>query len=106
MRLALSKTFQNPGLPACLHAPKPFLAEYFCVDCRTPFLNSAPLDDNGRCALCRSGLSGFDAVYSYGEYDGALRKLIHVFKYGGVKPLASPLGRLLSGALPASSNST
>jgi ComF family protein len=45
-------------------------------------------------------LNGFDAVFSYGEYEGPLRKLIHVFKYGGVKPLASQLGQLLNGALP------
>jgi len=83
-----------------LKAPQPFLAEYFCVDCKTPFLNSAPLDEDGRCALCRHGFNGFDAVFAYGEYEGPLRKLIHVFKYGGVKPLASQLGQLLNGALP------
>jgi len=70
------------------------------VDCKTPFLNASPLDENGRCAVCRHGLSGFDAVFSYGEYEGALRKLIHLFKYSGVTPLASKLGALLNGALP------
>jgi ComF family protein len=89
-----------PVCPACLHAPKPFLAEHFCSDCGTPFLNSAPLDADGRCLLCRSGLSGYDAVYTYGEYEGVLRSLIHVFKYGGVMPLASRFGPLLSRSLP------
>lgn len=65
-----------------------------------PFLNRFPLDEQGRCALCRLGLSGFDAVYSYGSYDGALRKLIHLFKYNGVRPLASLFGKLLALALP------
>jgi ComF family protein len=83
-----------------LKGPKPFLAEHFCVDCRTPFLNRSPLDENGRCALCRNGLNGFDAAFAYGEYEGALRKLIHVFKYGGVAPLARKLAPMLSGALP------
>jgi ComF family protein len=96
----LSNLSRIPVCPACLSEPKPFLAEHFCVDCRTPFLNAAPLDEDGRCALCRNGLSGFDAVYSYGEYEGSLRKLIHVFKYGGVTPLAPEFGRLLSGAVP------
>jgi ComF family protein len=72
----------------------------FCVECRTPFLNTAPLDENGRCELCRRGLSGFDSVYSYGEYSGALRKLIHLYKYGGVAPLARPLAAFLARALP------
>ena len=89
-----------PVCPGCLHAPKPFLAEHFCVDCRTPFLNASPLDDNGRCALCRHGLTGSMPYYTYGEYEGPLRKLIHVFKYSGVTPLARKLGPLLSGALP------
>ena len=80
---------ESQSAAACLNEPKPFLAEHFCVDCRTPFLNASPLDENGRCGLCRAGLSGYDAVYAYGEYEGNLRKLIHVFKYGGVTPLAS-----------------
>src|ERR1035441_1722348 len=42
-------------------------AEFFCSSCRTPFQNAFPLDANGRCALCRSGLRGFDAAYSFGE---------------------------------------
>ncbi len=31
--------------------------------------------------LCRMGLQGFDAVYTYGSYEGTLRKLLHLFKY-------------------------
>lgn len=65
-----------------------------------PFVNRFPLDETGRCMLCRLGLRGFDAVYSYGSYEGKLRDLIHVFKYGGVRPLARPFGRLLAQALP------
>jgi ComF family protein len=75
-------------------------AEFFCVSCRTPFLNSFPLDFEGRCALCRSGLRGFDAAYCYGSYEGVLRELIHLYKYGRVQTLAKPLGDLLAAALP------
>ncbi len=42
-----------------------------------------PLDEQGRCALCRRGLLGFDAAYSFGFYEAELRELIHLFKYGG-----------------------
>jgi len=63
-------------------------------------LSAAPLDEEGRCALCRRGLHGFDAAYSFGFYEGELRELIHLFKYERVQPLARPLGRLLSQALP------
>jgi ComF family protein len=83
-----------------LKDPAPLAADYFCVSCRTPFLNRSPLDDSGQCALCRLGLNGFDAVYSYGSYEGSLRTLIHLFKYGGVQPLARVFGNLLAVALP------
>jgi ComF family protein len=75
-------------------------AEFFCVSCRTPFLNRHPLDEEGKCPLCRLGLSGFDAVYSFGSYEGALRSLIHLLKYEKVYPLARPLGRMLAQAIP------
>jgi ComF family protein len=75
-------------------------AEFFCVSCRTPFQNTFPLDAEGRCTLCRSGLRGFDAAYCFGAYEGVLRELIHLYKYGGIKTLARPLGDLLAAALP------
>jgi ComF family protein len=81
-------------------APEPLSAEFFCSSCRTPFENSFPLDSAGRCALCRSGLRGFDAAYSFGAYEGVLRDLIHLLKYGRVKTLARPLSVLLAQALP------
>lgn len=65
-----------------------------------PFLTPHPLDEEGRCGLCRRGWSGFDAAYSYGSYEGTLRKLVHLLKYDGVRPLAQPLGRLALTALP------
>ena len=71
-----------------------------------PFVNRFPLDETGRCALCRLGLRGFDAVYSYGSYEGSLRKLIHLFKYDGVRPLAGTFGRFLAQALPREPRST
>ena len=65
-----------------------------------PFVNPASLDDHGFCALCAAGLVGFDASYSYGSYEGVIRKLIHLFKYGKVESLAEPLSRLLATAIP------
>ncbi len=86
--------------PACLAEPEPLIAEYFCVACRMPFVNRFPLDETGRCALCRLGLQGFDAVYSYGSYEGTLRELVHLYKYDGVRPLARTFGKFLAQALP------
>jgi ComF family protein len=81
-------------------APEPLSAEFFCTSCRTPFQNSFPLDAAGRCALCRSGLRGFDAAYSFGAYQGVLRELIHLYKYGKIRTLARPLSALLLQAVP------
>lgn len=89
-----------PVCAACLAGPTPFSAQFFCRDCGTPFLNRFPLDEQGRCVLCRNGLRGFDAAYAFGAYEGALRELIHLFKYAGVRTLARPLGDYLAMALP------
>ena len=83
-----------------MSAPEAFVAEYFCACCRTPFLNPAPLDEQGVCRLCRSGTREFEAVYSFGAYEGALQGMIHLFKYESVRPLARPLGRWLIQAFP------
>ena len=88
-----------PVCAECLRKVEPLSAEYFCVSCRTPFQNAFPLDRNGRCALCRGGLRGFDAAYCFGAYEGALRELIHIYKYGRVRTLDRPLGELLGRAL-------
>ena len=50
--------------------------------------------------MCRVGARGFDAAYSFGEYTGALRRLIHLLKYRGVHSLEGPFGAWLSQALP------
>ena len=84
----------------CLREPQPFQAEYFCVSCKTPFVNAFPLDSEGRCALCRAGLRGFDAAYCFGPYEGTLRELIHLYKYRQVQTLARPLAEFLLSALP------
>jgi ComF family protein len=65
-----------------------------------PFLNAAPLDEQGRCGLCRLGLRGFDAAYCFGAYEDTLRDLIHLFKYGRVRPLAGRFGEWLVSAIP------
>ena len=89
-----------PVCPSCLQLPEPLQAEYFCCSCRTPFISSFSLDEDGYCAVCRESLINFDAAYSFGAYEGNLRKLIHLFKYGKVESLAGPLSKLLLLAIP------
>lgn len=75
-------------------------AEYACSACRTPFVSAHPLDARGLCSLCRLGLAGYEGAYSYGFYEGSLRRLIQLFKFERVPSLAEPLGRYLVQALP------
>jgi ComF family protein len=91
-----------PVCPKCLHSALPLEAAFACAGCRTPFLNASPLDANGLCLLCSAGVNRYDAAYSYGVYEGELRALIHLLKYGRVESLAGPLGRLLQRSLPGS----
>ena len=98
--LPLKKVSRVPVCYGCLHEPQPLVAEFHCSSCRTPFVSRFPLDESGRCALCRLGLVGYDAVYSYGSYEGTLRKLIHLFKYEKIHTLKGPLGAFLARVVP------
>jgi ComF family protein len=97
---ALVKWTRVPVCADCLASPAPLEADYFCTVCNTPYLNGWPLDEQGVCAACRAGLRGFDHAASFGNYEGSLRSLIHLFKYSGMKPLARPLAAYLERALP------
>jgi ComF family protein len=89
-----------PVCSFCLRFPEALSAEHFCAQCHTAFLNPKPLDENGLCTLCAHGLCAFDRVYSVAEYEGRVRRLIHLLKYGGMKGLAKPLGRMMLAGLP------
>ena len=93
-----------PVCPTCLSLPKPLESEFFCRACRTPFVDDYPLDEHDLCTVCRESLVNFDCAYSFGSYEGSLRQLIHLFKYGKVESLAKPLSRLLARTLPQNEN--
>lgn len=48
-----------------------------------------------RCPRCRRGRRSVDRARAIGEYDGALRALIHALKYEGRRSLARPLAALM-----------
>ncbi|MBI4891080.1 MAG: ComF family protein [Acidobacteria bacterium] len=74
--------------------------EHFCIQCRTAFLNPRPLNEAGLCRLCAAGVTNFEGAYSCGGYDGAMRDLIHLYKYRRVRPLAAHFGKLMARAYP------
>lgn len=97
---SLKEVSRIPVCSRCLHEPEAMDAEFFCVACKTPFLNEHPLDETGCCALCRLGVAGFDGVYTFGSYEGTLRTLVHLFKYEKIYTLARPLGEMLARSIP------
>jgi predicted amidophosphoribosyltransferase len=52
-----------------------------------------------RCGLCRRIEPVFTRAAAYGSYESGLRELIHLLKFGGVRPAAHVLGRMLAGAI-------
>ncbi|MGA7217162.1 MAG: ComF family protein [Candidatus Sulfotelmatobacter sp.] len=52
-----------------------------------------------RCGLCRRVEPVFARAVAYGSYESGLRELIHLLKYGGVRPAANVLGRMLAEAI-------
>lgn len=51
------------------------------------------------CDLCRRATPRFRRAVAYGSYEGALRDLLHIFKYQGVRSAAPLLGRFLGQAV-------
>jgi ComF family protein len=41
----------------------------------------------------------FERAIAYGSYEGALRELVHLLKYNGVRPATNVLGRMLATAI-------
>jgi ComF family protein len=61
----------------------------------------AGADGEIRCGLCRRVEPVFARASAYGSYESGLRELIHLLKYGGVRPAANVLGRMLAEAIAA-----
>ena len=94
-----------PVCQTCLQSLKPLEADYWCVRCRAPHASPWSLVD-GVCDVCRGDqesntLHGFDTAYSFGSYEGPLRRMIQLFKYDRIHTLSAPLGRLLIAGLPS-----
>ena len=51
------------------------------------------------CGVCRRARPRFDFAISFGSYDGALRRLVHLLKYEQLRPVAVVLGVKLAEVL-------
>jgi ComF family protein len=85
----------GPICPSCWNSIAS-LTPPLCDGCGDPLPSwrtiSVPL---ARCPRCRRGSRAVDRSRAIGIYDGALRGIIHAFKYGGRRSLARPLAELM-----------
>ncbi len=70
-----------------------------CVTCGDRLASTQLLMGDGVCANCRLYQPEFERAVSFGEYEGTLRGLIHLLKYGNVTPVVAPLGGMLAEAM-------
>jgi ComF family protein len=76
--------------PRCWESILP-ITHPLCDQCGDPL----PACTTPRCARCRRARRAVDRSRAIGEYDGALREIVHALKYGGRRSLAKPLAELM-----------
>jgi len=89
-----------PVCRECLIAMHP-IAEGLCSICGERLFSSYALEAEGgaRCGVCRRIEPPYVRAVAYGSYESGLRELIHLLKFGGVRPAANVLGRMLAEAI-------
>jgi len=90
-----------PVCQACLDAMLP-ISGGVCLVCGERIFSPYALSSSSgepRCGLCRRIEPPFARATAYGSYEGGLRELIQLLKYGGVRPAANVLGRMLAEAI-------
>jgi len=98
---ALVKISRLPVCQDCLDSMNP-IAGGLCAICGERLFSSyaaASAEAQARCGLCRRIEPVFARAAAYGSYESGLRELIHLLKYGGVRPAANVLGRMLAEAI-------
>jgi len=97
----LTNISRLPVCQECLSALRP-IAGGVCAICGerlvSPYAFSSG-DGEPICGLCRRAEPPYAKAAAYGSYEGGLRELIHLLKYGSVRPAANVLGRMLAEAV-------
>lgn len=96
---ACARPLEHPSsgavCPNCWSSITPLLPPLClrCGDTLPGWRTIGPVRDE--CARCRRTAVAFDAGCTAGDYDGALKSILHAFKYDGRRSLARELGRLM-----------
>jgi ComF family protein len=79
----------------CWAAIVPFVPP-LCATCGDPLPSWRTISiAEERCARCRRRPSFLTSAHAIGAYDGALRSILHAFKYDGRRSVARPLAGLM-----------
>ena len=97
---ALTGYTSIPVCQSCLAGAGHNQAQFFCGICGQPFEAEPPDQANRLCGLCLISPPAFDIARSFGIYEDGLRRLIHLFKYDKMRPLARTLAEHMAAVLP------
>jgi len=94
----LDSPLDSPACPDCWSSIR-CLAPPLCLQCGDPLPSWRILSvELERCPRCRRRPPVINQGRSAGDYAGALRHIIHAFKYDKRRTLAAPLGGMMSDA--------
>jgi ComF family protein len=98
-RAPLTTIARIPVCEPCLAQIRP-LDGLLCRICGEKlFISVANSTEGALCGICRRAEPHFRRAVAYGVYEGALRDLVHLFKYQGTRPAGKLLGKLLDQAV-------
>jgi len=93
----LIKISRLPVCNDCLHTLRA-LSGSFCSICgeALPLVVASERAEQtiSRCHICQLAPPPFERAVAFGSYDGVLRDLVHLLKFGQVRPAAQVLGRM------------
>jgi ComF family protein len=79
---------------ACWRSIRP-LTPPLCDICGDPLASWRRVEPGARCPRCRAGRSPIARSRAVGHYEGALREILHAFKFDGRRSIAAPLAALM-----------
>lgn len=102
-RTPLVSISRLPVCQECLDGMLP-IAGGVCATCGERLFSPYAVADGHnysepQCGMCRRVEPLFARAAAYGSYESGLRELIHLLKFGGMRPAANVLGRMLAEAI-------
>lgn len=95
---ALTNVSRLPVCQTCLEGVKP-LSGNFCALCGEQIFAFGEQSAAVICGMCRRATPPFTRAIAFGSYDGELRGLLHLLKYGEVRSIADLLGAYLASVI-------